>query len=96
MKHSLLTRYRDKLSRTKSLHTADTVKEERGLSGSDDQAQVLHGRNPMRHVDAGTTESPESRAERVAELRRQVSGGTYEIPISQLVRILTSVVLRRR
>jgi len=96
MKPGLLARYRDRLARAKSLHTADTAEEAREWSGLDDQMQVFHGRNSVRHADTGSTESPESRAERVAELRRQVSGGTYEIPISQLVRILASVVLRRR
>ena len=38
----------------------------------------------------------ETRREHVTELRRQVRNGTYEIPFSQLVRILASLFLKRR
>jgi anti-sigma28 factor (negative regulator of flagellin synthesis) len=38
-------------------------------------------------------ETPEGRRERVSRLRQQVRSGTYEIPFSQLVRILASIFL---
>jgi anti-sigma28 factor (negative regulator of flagellin synthesis) len=41
-------------------------------------------------------EATDPRAERVAELRKQVRSGTYEIPLPQLVRILADLILRRR
>jgi anti-sigma28 factor (negative regulator of flagellin synthesis) len=40
-------------------------------------------------------ETPEARVERVAELRHQVQEGTYEIPMAELVRILTYLILGR-
>ena len=40
-------------------------------------------------------ETPEARVERVAELRHQVQEGMYEIPMTELVRILTYLILGR-
>jgi anti-sigma28 factor (negative regulator of flagellin synthesis) len=40
-------------------------------------------------------ETSEARVERVAELRHQVQEGTYEIPMAELVRVLTYLILGR-
>jgi anti-sigma28 factor (negative regulator of flagellin synthesis) len=43
----------------------------------------------------GPEESAEAREERVSDLREQVQSGTYEIPVAQLVQILTSIFFRK-
>lgn len=40
--------------------------------------------------------SPEDRRARVAQLRQQVHEGTYEIPFTQLVRILAALIRGKR
>jgi hypothetical protein len=45
---------------------------------------------------ATSDESSDQRQDRVARLRQQVRSGTYEIPVTQLVRILADIILRRR
>lgn len=47
-------------------------------------------------TQAVSDETSEPRQDRVARLRQQVRSGTYEIPVSQLVRILADIILRRR
>lgn len=64
-------------------------------SQSDSEPQSSHDQ-PAQREHAVLEETPESRAKRVDELRQQVRGGNYEIPIPQLVRILAAFILRRR
>jgi hypothetical protein len=49
-----------------------------------------------RHTRAISDETSDPRQDRVARLRQQVRSGTYEIPVTQLVRILADIILRRR
>jgi hypothetical protein len=51
---------------------------------------------PLSQCNGCVEESAESRAELVARLRQEIRDGTYEIPVSQLVKALTALLLRRR
>lgn len=52
--------------------------------------------DPHQQAHALPNDTVESREERVARLRQQVRSGTYEIPVAQLVKALTALILRRR
>lgn len=65
------------------------------LAGSDQISAPISG--PVPQQTAGNAEdSVESRAELVARLRQEIRDGTYEIPVTQLVKALTALLLRRR
>jgi hypothetical protein len=57
---------------------------------------VADGEHLNQHLSTDWEEGPGAREQRVAELRRQVRGGTYEIPVAQLVRVLAAIILRRK
>jgi anti-sigma28 factor (negative regulator of flagellin synthesis) len=61
-----------------------------------DEVPLSEDGNVVRQARAVFDETPEVRRERVAALRQQVRSGAYEIPISQLLRILAPLLLRRR
>jgi anti-sigma28 factor (negative regulator of flagellin synthesis) len=61
-----------------------------------DELSFIDQENLVQQAHTVFDETPEVRSERVAEIRQQVRTGTYEIPISQLVQTLASIILRRR
>jgi anti-sigma28 factor (negative regulator of flagellin synthesis) len=61
-----------------------------------DKPPLSNHQQPAQKDNAVLEETPESRAKRVEELRQQVRGGSYEIPVPQLLRILAAFILRRR
>ena len=67
-----------------------------GIFSQCDEIPLPEDGNLVEQIHAESDETLESRRERVIRLRQQVRSGTYEIPFSQLVRILASLFLRRR
>jgi anti-sigma28 factor (negative regulator of flagellin synthesis) len=65
-----------------------------GASSTD--KDLLTEKRTVASTRAASQEAPEARQDRVSRLRQQVLSGTYEIPVTQLVRILADIILRRR
>jgi anti-sigma28 factor (negative regulator of flagellin synthesis) len=64
-------------------------------AGQSDEPPLLQDPPSAQLDEAVFEETPEARVERVAELRHQVQEGMYEIPMAELVRILTYLILGR-
>jgi hypothetical protein len=65
------------------------------LAGSD-QVPTPCPVGPPKSIDGNAEDRVESRAELVARLRQEIRDGTYEIPVPQVVKALTALLLRRR
>lgn len=65
------------------------------FSDSESVSAAFSG-TPLGQSNGSVEESAENRAELVARLRQEIRDGTYEIPVTQLVRALTAFLLRRR
>ena len=99
MKFDLKASFQAGLSRWGSIKTLKLGRVE--SSGEDaldrgDESSVINQENLVQQARTVFEETPEVRSERVAEIRQQVHSGTYEIPVSQLVQTLASIILRRR
>jgi len=64
-------------------------------AGRLDKAALLNDENGIQPPCSVCENAVESREERVAQLRQQVHSGSYEIPVAQLVRILTALLRRK-
>lgn len=64
-------------------------------AGRLDEADLLSDENGIQPTYLMCEDIIESREERVAKLRQQVHSGSYEIPVAQLVRILTALLRRK-
>jgi len=67
----------------------------RTSAGQLDEAALLCDENGIQPTYSMCEDVIESREERVAQLRQQVHSGSYEIPVAQLVRILTALLRRK-
>ena len=99
MKFDLIASFRAGLSRCKSIKILKPGRAQN--SGEDaldrgDESSVINQENLVQQARTVFDETPDVRSERVAEIRQQVHSGTYEIPVSQLVQTLASIILRRR
>jgi anti-sigma28 factor (negative regulator of flagellin synthesis) len=65
------------------------------ISDSESASAAFSG-TPLPHSSDSVEEGAEDRAELVARLRQEIRDGTYEIPVAQLVKALTALLLRRR
>lgn len=94
MKSGLLTKYPHTQSGSSHASDAESTATDRPVT--DTHSPFFHGRNPVQHAPLLQRDPPEDRAERIEQLRKQVRGGAYQIPLAHLVRILASLMLRRR
>jgi len=99
MKFDLKASFQAGLSRWGAIKTLKLGRAE--SSGEDaldrgDESSVISQEDLVQQAHTVFDETPEVRSERVAEIRQQVHSGAYEIPVSQLVQTLASIILRRR
>jgi len=62
-----------------------------GISGKD-KATLSEGARALAKAYAALDEAPEIRQERVAELRKQIESGNYEVPFEEVVKRLVKQV----
>ena len=101
MKFEVLTRGKNRLWPSSEQQAAPQDED----SGKDLNVPTVEGSDsspssdkeqPLQQDGAAVDDADESREERVARLQQEVRSGSYEIPVAQLVKVLTALLLRRR